>query len=270
MYWVGDGWVSYPGSDAVKINETNFPDENFRAYVGQKSIDADQDGFLNQQEIADVKLIDVRYSGISDLTGIGIFTALTYLNCDGNSLTSLDVSNFTALTELSCNGNSLTSLDVSNNTALTYLNCSGNSLTSLDFSNNTALKKLYCYGNAIRGAGMTTLVNSLPETEDPRKLYVYNNETPAGNWITFKQVEKAEKKGWIVSEWDGSDWVPYAGEKDGDVDGDGKVDEADVQAIEDYIMGRAPEGTDIRLYDVNEDGVVNVADIVDLINIIKG
>jgi hypothetical protein len=312
MYWVGDVWVSYPGSDAIEINETNFPDEKFRAYVARESIDANQDGFLNPQEIADVKLIDVRYSGISDLTGIGIFTALTELYCDGNSLTSLDVSNFTALTELSCYGNSLTSLDVSNNTALTYLdcsgnnltsldvsnckaltylycggnsltsldvsnckaltylNCSGNSLTSLDFSNNTALKKLYCYGNAIRGAGMTTLVNSLPETEDPRKLYVYNNETPAGNWITFKQVEKAEKKGWIVSEWDGSDWVPYAGEKDGDVDGDGKVDEADVQAIEDYIMGRAPEGTDIRLYDVNEDGVVNVADIVDLINIIKG
>ena len=269
MYWVGDGWVSYPGSDAVKINETNFPDENFRAYVARESIDANQDGFLNPQEIADVKLIDVFYSGISDLTGIGIFTALTELYCDGNSLTSLDVSQNTALMTLSCYGNSLTSLDVSNNTALTYLNCRGNSLTSLDFSNNTALKKLYCYGNAIRGAGMTTLVNSLPETEDPRKLYVYGYETPAGNWITFKQVEKAEKKGWIVSEWDGSDWVPYAGEKDGDVDGDGKVNEADVQAIEDYIMGRAPEGTDIRLYDVNEDGVVNVADIVDL-NIIKG
>ena len=300
MYWVGDGWVSYPGSDAIEINDTNFPDEKFRAYVAQESIDADQDGFLNQQEIADVKLIDVRYSGISDLTGIGIFTALTELYCDGNSLTSLDVSNCKALTYLNCGGNSLTSLDVSQNTALmtlycggnsltsldvsqntalmtlscggnsltsldvsnckaltylycsgnsltsldvsnctalTELSCSGNSLTSLDVSNNTALTVLYCYGNAIRGAGMTTLVNSLPETEDPRRLYVYDNETPAGNWITFKQVEKAEKKGWIVSEWDGS-WVPYAGEKDGDVDGDGKVNEADVQAIEDYIMGR--------------------------------
>lgn len=228
MYWVGDGWVSYPGSDAIEINDTNFPDEKFRAYVAQESIDANQDGFLNPQEIADVTVIDVKEKEISDLTGIGIFTALTYLYCGGNSLTSLDV------------------------------------------SNNTALTVLYCYGNAIRGAGMTTLVNSLPETEDPRKLYVYGNETLAGNWITFKQVEKAEKKGWIVSEWDGSDWVPYAGEKDGDVDGDGKVNEADVQAIEDYIMGRAPEGTDIRLYDVNEDGVVDVADIVDLINIIKG
>lgn len=312
MYWVGDGWVSYPGSDAIEINETNFPDENFRAYVAQESIDANQDGFLNPQEIADVTGIDVSSKKISNLTGIGFFTALTYLNCNvnsltsldvsnntaltrldcginsltsldvsqntalmtlycgGNSLTSLDVSNCKALTYLNCSGNSLTSLEVSNNTALEMLSCSGNSLTSLDVSNNTALTELYCYGNAIRGAGMTTLVNSLPETEDPRKLYVYGNETPAGNWITFKQVEKAEKKGWIVSEWDGSDWVPYAGEKDGDVDGDGKVNEADVQAIEDYIMGRAPEGTDIRLYDVNEDGVVDVTDIVDLINIIKG
>ena len=291
MYWVGDGWVSYPGSDAIEINDTNFPDEAFRAYVAQESIDANQDGFLNPQEIADVTVIDVKEKEISDLTGIGIFTALTYLYCGGNSLTSLDVSNCKALTYLNCVGNSLTSLDVSQNTALmtlscggnsltslevsnctalTELYCSGNSLTSLDVSNNTALTVLYCYGNAIRGAGMTTLVNSLPETEDPRKLYVYGNETLAGNWITFKQVEKAEKKGWIVSEWDGSDWVPFAGEKDGDVDGDGKVNEADVQAIEDYIMGRAPEGTDIRLYDVNEDGVVNVADIVDLINIIKG
>ena len=286
MYWVGDGWVSYPGSDAIEINETNFPDEKFRAYVGQESIDANKDGFLNPQEIADVKLIDVSYSGISDLTGIGIFTALTdldcsgnnltsldvsnckaltYLNCGGNSLTSLDVSNCKALTYLYCSDNSLTSLDVSNCTALTELSCSGNSLTSLDVSNNTALTDLYCYGNAIRGAGMTTLVNSLPETEDPRRLYVYDNETPAGNWITFKQVEKAEKKGWIVSEWDGS-WVPYAGEKDGDVDGDGKVNEADVQAIVDYIMGRVPEGTDIRLYDVNEDGIVDAADIVCIIN----
>ena len=291
MYWVGDGWVSYPGSDAIEINDTNFPDEAFRAYVAQESIDANQDGFLNPQEIADVTSIDVYNLGITSLKGIDFFTALTELNCSCNSLTSLDVSNNTALTKLSCESNSLTALDVSkstaltelncgwnsltaldvsNNTLLTYLSCSSNSLTSLDVSSNTALTELQCYGNAIRGAGMTTLVNSLPETEDPRKLYVYFNESPAGNWITVKQVEKAEKKGWIVSEWDGSDWVPYAGEKDGDVDGDGKVNEADVQAIEDYIMGRTPKGTDIRLYDVNEDGVVNVADIVYLINIIKG
>ena len=57
--------------------------------------------------------------------------SLTYLYCNNNSLTSLDVSGLTALTALYCSGNSLTSLDVSGLTALTSMDCSGNSLTSL-------------------------------------------------------------------------------------------------------------------------------------------
>ena len=229
MHWIGDGWVSYPGSDAIEINETNFPDEKFRAYVGQESIDTNQDGFLNPQEIADVTEIDVYNKGISDLTGIGIFTALTKLNCDDNSLTSLDV------------------------------------------SNNTALEILCCYRNAIRGTDMTALVNSLPETpetENSRYLYVCRDETPAGNFITVKQVEKAEGKGWIVMEWDGSDWVSYASEiLDCDANGDGVVDQQDVDDVQNYILtGVAPEGVDTTLYDVNGDHAINVADIVYIIN----
>lgn len=334
MYWVGDGWVSYPGSDAIEINETNFPDENFRAYVGQESIDANKDGFLNPQEIADVTVIDVKGKEISDMTGIGFFTALTELKCNSNSLTALDVSDNTALTVLWCNNNSLSSLNVSNNKALTKLYCYSNSLTSLDVSNNKALKMLYChsnslgslyvsnntaltilecshnslisldvsenteltnlycnnnsltsldvsnnteltvlycFGNAIRGASMTALVYSLPETpetEDARKLYVCSDETPAGNFITVKQVEKAEGKGWIVMEWDGSDWVPYAGEiLDGDANGNGVVDQQDVEDVQNYILtGVAPEGVDTTLYDVNGDYAINAADIVYIIN----
>lgn len=53
-------------------------------------------------------------------------TALTYLYCDENQLTSLDVSKSTALTELLCQRNLLTGLDITNNTALTSLPCSGN------------------------------------------------------------------------------------------------------------------------------------------------
>ncbi len=52
-------------------------------------------------------------------------TALTYLNCDDNQLTSLDVSKSTALTELLCQRNLLTGLDITN-TVLTRLPCSGN------------------------------------------------------------------------------------------------------------------------------------------------
>ena len=76
-------------------------------------------------------------------------TALTFLKCDSNQLTSLDVSANTALTYLYCHSNQLTKLDVSANTALTYLSCSSNSLTSLDVSRNTALMNLSCYSNSL-------------------------------------------------------------------------------------------------------------------------
>ena len=42
---------------------------------------------------------------ISDLIGVEAFTALTYLYCKSNKLTSLDVSKNTALTYLNCGGN---------------------------------------------------------------------------------------------------------------------------------------------------------------------
>ena len=66
------------------------------------------------------------------------------LRCNGNKLTSLDVSGCTALEELWCDDNPLTSLDVSGCTALKGLNCNNNPLTSLDVSGCTALKGLSC------------------------------------------------------------------------------------------------------------------------------
>ncbi|MDR0420045.1 MAG: Ig-like domain-containing protein [Prevotellaceae bacterium] len=74
---------------------------------------------------------------------------LTFFECYGQRLTTLDVSNCTALTELYCYDNQLTSLDVSNCTALTELDCSDNQLTSLDVSNCTALTELYCWDNQL-------------------------------------------------------------------------------------------------------------------------
>ena len=46
------------------------------------------------------------------------FSALHYLYCNNNQLTSLDVTKNTALTTLSCSGNQLTRLDVTKNTKL--------------------------------------------------------------------------------------------------------------------------------------------------------
>lgn len=132
----------------VAINETNFPDETFRNYV-KNNFDKDSNNELSEEEIADAKEISVEECGITSLTGIEHFTALTTLDCDKNQLTDLDLSKNTALTELYCYYNQLTALDLSRNTALTDLDCHENRLTSLDLSNNTDLYNLYCSYNQI-------------------------------------------------------------------------------------------------------------------------
>ena len=150
-------WVAYEGepADGIEISEENFPDENFREYVGSKTIDKDEDGYLSDDEIAAVKRIYVYDKSISSLKGIEYFTALKELNCQYNNLTTLDVSGCTALEELNCHGNQLTTLDVSNNTALTELHCDYNGLTELDVSNSTALTWLSCVNNQMTSLDVT-------------------------------------------------------------------------------------------------------------------
>ena len=131
----------------VEINETNFPDENFRTYIKER-IDRDRNGKLDETE-RNINELGVDSRGITDLKGIEFFTALTGLSCYDNQLTSLDVSKNPALEWLECHRNQLTSLDVSKNPALTDLNCNGNQLTSLDVSKNPALKWLDCTDNQL-------------------------------------------------------------------------------------------------------------------------
>ena len=151
----------------VTINETNFPDGNFRNYL--LSEPSGSDGVLTDGEIAAIITIDVSSNSIADLTGIEHLTALKNLYCIGNQLTALDVSHNTALIFLACNNNQLTALDVCQNTALKNLNCSDNQLTELDVSHNTALKTLDCSNNSLTELDVSQ--NTALEA-----LYCYNNQ----------------------------------------------------------------------------------------------
>jgi len=128
---------------------TYVPDDNFEQALIDLGYDDTLDDYVLTANISGVTNLHVGSKEISDLTGIEDFIALTNLQCQGNQLTSLDVSNNTALTSLECWNNQLTSLDVSANTALTWLNCAINQLTSLDVSTNTALTGLSCYSNQL-------------------------------------------------------------------------------------------------------------------------
>lgn len=146
---------SSPIMGDVEINETNFPDATFRAYVS-KEFDTDNNGSLSQSERDAVSQIAF-FPGknIKSLEGLAYFRNLKMLECSLNQLTSLDVSYNPALTWLHCDENQLTSLDVSQNRALEILSCDDNRLTSLDVSQNRALKNLYCHKNQLTSLDCT-------------------------------------------------------------------------------------------------------------------
>ena len=132
---------------STRAQQTYVPDDNFEQALIDLGYDDVLDDYVLTENISGVTELYVGEKEISDLTGIEGFTALTYLNCYSNQLTSLDVSSNTALTNMDCGSNQLTNLDVSSNTSLTTLDCDNNSLTSLDVG--SALTSLYCRHNSL-------------------------------------------------------------------------------------------------------------------------
>lgn len=129
-------------TDSIDVNETNFPDENFRnwviANVGNK------DAILTSDEISSISEINVNDKNIQSIKGIEYFTQLTTLNCGLNGIETMDVSQLVNLKTLVCQGNQLRSLDVSKLVNLQTLNCSSNFIASLDVSKLVNLKTLQC------------------------------------------------------------------------------------------------------------------------------
>jgi len=141
----------------IGFGQTLIPDANFEQALINLGYDTGTpNGSVPTANINAVTYLDVESQNIADLTGIEDFTVLTYLNCIGNQLTSLDVSTNTTLDSLNFGANQLTSLDVSQNTALTFLHCGLNNLTSLDVSTNTALTFLNCGYNQLTSLDVST------------------------------------------------------------------------------------------------------------------
>lgn len=229
------GWIQAWAD--VEINETNFPDANFRTFLLSQTYGSD--GVITNEEIATIDQLDVSYQEISNLQGIEVFTALTRLDCSSNKLTALDatkntqlkrlychenkltslnvtkntaltalycfdnqlttldVTENTALTTLDVSINQMTSLDVSKNTALNSLDCSTNQLTALDVSKNTALTIVTCYQNQIKGEAMDAFIASLPSSNG--KLYIIYLENES-NVMTTTQVAAAKTRNWTPYE----------------------------------------------------------------------
>ena len=169
--------------------KTYVPDDNFEAILESNPWSFMGDGIANNDSVLTANInwitnLNVSNLNISDLTGIEDFIALTWLECDNNLLTTLDVSYNTLLSTLWCYVNpmtninlninlntlsahnmQLTNIDLSVATALHHIGLESNQLTSLDLSANTALGNGYsliCHNNQLtsldlRNGSNTTL-----------------------------------------------------------------------------------------------------------------
>ena len=132
---------------SITIDETNFPDENFRQYLLSQYYG--EDGELTNLEIRAVTILYLNDKDIKSLEGINAFTELKELYCERNQLTDLDVSELIALESLYCSDNPLTSLNVSGCRSLKRLSSANNQLTKLDVSKCTRLEQLGCRKNQL-------------------------------------------------------------------------------------------------------------------------
>ena len=286
-YFKNGSWTEYSGSPVTAINDTNFPERNFRAYVAQM-LDKDQNGYLSPEEINNVTQILISQTDLNidgyGLQGIEYFTQLKELYCEGCNLSNLNLKKNTQLTimaisrnnfqngiglskntelkSLICNNCNLRKLDLTQNLKLESIDCSYNDLT--EFTVNPLATKLVLLNirhNHIYGDAMTDLVNNLPRTvkTDSYNFYACEKENVDGNQITRKQAAVAEAKNWNVYTDKYADL--------GDVNGDGAVDVADIGTIIDVMAGTVTDEAIKAAADVNGDGTVDVADIGTVIDI---
>ena len=165
----------------------DLPDVNFRLAL-KNNVEEAGDGFLTIEDLArNITRLDVSNKDIYDLTGIERFTALTSLDCHGNSLTTLDVSQNKKLTHLSCFSNKLTSLTIPTNSVLTYLD-------------------IHC--NSINRTNMNAIISNLPTANGEMRALAFED----GNAMSKEQVTALKNKGWRVRWYDGNDLVDYNGD----------------------------------------------------------
>lgn len=202
-------------ASTVGINASNFPDDNFRAYISQ-NCDRDHNNKLSDAEIKAVTSLYVSSKSITSLKGVEYFTNLEQLWCGYNPLVSLDLKKNTQLTKLSCSNCSLKNLDVSKNTKLTSLECSTNELkqlkvgknkelqvlscainqlTTLDVSKNKKLQQLICDSNSLTKLDVsknTELFNLGCDNNKLTKLDLKKNAKLEQLYVTYNQLTTLE------------------------------------------------------------------------------
>ena len=208
------------------------------------------------------------FDGCSGLTSINIPNGITsivysaFMNCSGlisialpNSVQSIDDQAF-----LGCSG--LTSITIPDEVPSigrsTFANCS--SLLSITIPNS--VKSIG--NNVLSGCNSLKVVNS--EIDNPFSISNYAfNDIPSDTKLIVPKGTKSKYQaadGW-------NRFTNIVEVVDGDANGDERVNQADVENVESFIMGMTPSVLVRSAADMNGDQKIDVVDIVLMQNVIK-
>lgn len=149
--------VAYAQEETIEIPDVAFEEALIDLKIDTNGLngnilvsDAQYAVNLDLSDPKNNKMLPNVHSKIKSLAGIEHFENLRQLNCYGNEITELNLSNNKKLSFLNCSQNKIKSLDLSNNSGLTFVNCSENNLRSLELGKKEELRELYCNSNKIK------------------------------------------------------------------------------------------------------------------------
>jgi len=202
-------------------NKTYIPDDNFEAYLethnssgGVVNIGDSTsmgDGIANNDSVTTANIsavtsLFINSQNIADVTGIEDFIGLLDFRCQGNQITSIDLSQNPQVFRLFCNGNDIDSINVSQNFLMKSLDVHNNEIQNLDVTMMDSLERLACDGNQLSNLDLSqnTLLNwlnchsnqltSLDVSQNPLITYLRCHQ----NQITSLDVSILDSLDWLL------------------------------------------------------------------------
>ncbi len=134
---------------ALVKTKADFPDDNLRSLLFDKSYNKNQDDMLSSAEIEAITKLNLSGKKIHDARGVRSLKQLTELNLSGNQLSSLSLNGLSKLKSVQISSCGLTELNAEGLSSLERLDCSQNSLTSLNLSSSPKLSLINATRNKL-------------------------------------------------------------------------------------------------------------------------
>ena len=130
-------------------NRTFIPDDHFEAVLIGLGYDTTMDDYVVTEAIKNIKVLDLSYSKIKDLTGIEAFEMLYQLKANNNEIEVANFSENNNLTALNLKNNHLKQIQLAPNSKINFLWLNSNNLSTIDLSSYVELKNLNVSDNEL-------------------------------------------------------------------------------------------------------------------------